>query len=316
MRDWNRDQAGRDAMAELCQKELANQRLHPFPVAEPRLWRDPDLYTTTASRAYSAGAAATEAGSVSFTVGFKNDIGTKNKSMKVPLETLRARNELRQSTAIATPPVSSTAADAFQSPSNMAEVKVGGGQARLPASEVGRRFYSTTSDGLLPGGLGGAANSPQSRAHSEQQAQFTAKPPVPREPVRVTVRRQNDLGTRESTAVVPPKSLLRTNYQLGTDTVVFSSTTQRATPPPPTPHARRAGPDAAGRAGASEIALNSADYNIISGGPALGQTEALRRERNRLAFERPVGLKQHPSNPPRDTTHINVVTGARRVLEN
>jgi hypothetical protein len=51
---------------------------------------------------------------------------------------------------------------------------------------------------------------------------------------------------------------------------------------------------------------NSADYNIISNGPALGSslcggnTEAQLRQRNAGAFERPVGLRQHPSNSPAD----------------
>lgn len=114
---------------------------------------------------------------------------------------------------------------------------------------------------------------------------------------------------------MPPESLRRANYALGTDELRYTTSLRDASAPPPS-NAWRLGPHAAGGTlgvGPSEVERgfrqphNSAHYNILTNGPPLNSgamgganTEARRVARNEGAFEKPVGRQQHPSNDPRD----------------
>jgi len=115
--------------------------------------------------------------------------------------------------------------------------------------------------------------------------------------------------------------VLRTNYELGTDTLLHTTAARDAARAPP-PNAWKLAPSAAGQkvgVGPSEVERgfrqphNSADYNIVSNGPSLGassggSSDAHLRSRNAGAFERPVGRSQCPDNNPRDRGP----TGARQ----
>lgn len=219
----------------------------------------------------------------------------------------------------------------------------------MPFSEIDRHFFTSTSKGTLPGDPAYAGGHAKFVANSETRTCFDPKPLAPREPVRVTVRQLNDLGTRETSHAVPPEQLLRTNYKLGNECASYSTAAGDAALAPP-PKAWKLVSSAAGQqvcgfdrgmpprlaclsppmmpavpatnllclvcmqvgVGPSEVARgfrqphNSADYNIISNGPALGSsyhggnTEAHVRTRNAAAFDKPVGLRQNPVNNPRD----------------
>jgi hypothetical protein len=90
----------RAAVADLCQRELTNQRMHRYPVPQPAPFCDPDAYTSTASRSFGAPSQPGR-GTPCFTVALQNDICTKTvskrisiaelKSQKAPMQQVRSR---------------------------------------------------------------------------------------------------------------------------------------------------------------------------------------------------------------------------------
>jgi hypothetical protein len=149
-------------------------------------------------------------------------------------------------------PYASTSMVSFTAPNRShptkgASAPRGGVAGRLPFSEVDRGFCTSTSAGTLPGDPSYELGGEKVDATSETRAQYGRKPIAPREPARVTVRRLNDLGTRETCHAVPPENLLRANYELGTETKTLYTTAAREAAAAPPPNAWRLIPSAAGQ---------------------------------------------------------------------
>jgi len=198
----------RAAAADLCQRELTNQRMHRYPIKEPKPFSNPDAYSSTMSRSYVAPDRPGR-GTPSFTVGWKNELGTKTHTKQLSMAELKmAKLPLSMDAAGS---YSSTAMDAYAAPdashaSQGATAPRGGVAVRMPFSEVDRHFFTSTSKGTLPGDHSAPAGA---AANSETRTQYGLKAIPVRVPARMTVRRLNDLGTRETSHVVPPEQLLR-----------------------------------------------------------------------------------------------------------
>lgn len=137
--------------AELCQTELPGQRMHRYPMLAGSEYRNPEQWSTTSTRSY----VTPEGGgrvARSFTMGKKNDLGTKVVTRRITSDEFKSRKlELQPSDA---PPVNFTStAGTSWTPPDMGHPTQGnsapreGAAPRLPFSEVDRNFFSSNSKG-------------------------------------------------------------------------------------------------------------------------------------------------------------------------
>lgn len=99
----------RAAAADLCQRELNNQRMHRYPVPQPEPYRNPDAYMSTASRSFGPPSQPGR-GTPCFTIAFRNDICTKTvtkrmsvaelKSQQAPMQDVRSTGWLARSSSM------------------------------------------------------------------------------------------------------------------------------------------------------------------------------------------------------------------------
>ena len=321
--------AGMPLMAQLTVNEIPYQRMHRFPVAPGRPMNLSGAYETTSQLAFQPRAAPARA-TPSFTMGAKNELGTKVKKRQMTLGDLRVGqvNLGDQPNAWRTAAQTSYSQPDQSDPLRGRDAPRMGVTARLPHSEVERRFGWCDSAGAMPG-TGGHAFS----GRTEQQGAFSRPSLGKREQTEITLGRLNDIGSRTQYARVPSTQLHETHYSLGDQgKCAYATSTAEATRAPP-PRADLGRTRAAGRAppaGASEVEAcfkqpaNSADYNVISNGPRLfgdSNYDAYLSKRISGAHEAPCGRRQCPSidvasrGPTGTRQTFDIISGADRPRE-
>uniref|UniRef100_A0A7S4FC13 Uncharacterized protein n=1 Tax=Chrysotila carterae TaxID=13221 RepID=A0A7S4FC13_CHRCT len=313
-----------NSMAKLVVAEYPYQRMHKHSAPPAKQLDLSDNYRTTNQRSFAA-PRQHDAIKPVFTMGSKNDIGTKNLYQRLTLDEMRSQR--LQTAGSPTAPTKSTAQQAYVQP-NQAHQSQGraaprsGVAPRMPYSEVSRGFGSLDSTGTMPGGKGEFKSTSETRraypAHTFQR--------IPAQ--QITIGKQNDIGSHTSYSCVPSKDMHTTNYSLGTYTGKrFVSTEMERRAPPNATHS--AAPAAGQKAppGPSEVdrgfrqPSNSSDYNIISNGPRLNgerNRESALDKRSANAFAVPCGRKQNPDVKPTDRGPIgsrqayDIITGADR----
>ncbi len=322
---WQHSSAGKLAM-----QEFPYQRMHRDPVPPPRPLDMSDQFETSYRRQFKQAVPQPARAVPQFSLGRKNALGTSSTYQKMTMDEFKVSKLGLGDSARSW---STNFGDAFSAP-DLSHPRQGinaprGGLApRMPFSEVERRFGSLDSEGTMPGKEG------KLDGVTEHNSSFAdpGKPQGPREKASLTLGYSNDIGTCVKYQKTPALLADLTHYSLGDVPKSFVTSTGAAMQPPPS-HAERTRQPAAGHAapiGPSEVEQrfrqqwNSRHYNILNnGGRLLGEqnSDALLAARNRAAFERPVGRKQHPCVNPADRgvtgmrQAYDIITGADRPRE-
>lgn len=330
-RTWTTSTAGK-----LAQTEFPYQRTF----REPIYIGPPDMGVTDRSvyrHTYPERTAAPVPGNVgaTYTVGFKNDLGTQVKYKQVDLA---ERRQGQVGTAFAgdgsTKVRTSEFAERFAPPdlahpTQGVKASRGGKAPRMPFSEVERRFGSLDSSGTMPGKDGKTEGTSEQRHAYADPGRQAARESF------ITLGMTNDIGSCTRYHKTPAILKDMTHYSLGSVPSAYVTTAMDASAPHP-PLAQRTGNAArppAGQlppVGPSEVEqgfrqqFTSRDFNIITGGARLHgalNTEDHLYRRAAHAHERPVGQKQHPVVDPaaRGVSGLrqsfDIITGVERPRE-